>query len=337
MIDKKIADYYFFNKIIKKNEKIIIYPNINGFILGVFVFFCFLISVFYENNFSLLISITIFFIFFLSIIVSNENLVNLTISSPNQYLVQANKKTYLDLRVLNEKKTKKLNIDLYLDNEYKKNINFLNEVNNIKLNYYSKKRGVKNFNKITFKSIFPFGVIRTKRNYVYKKKVYVYPEPKQPNFEILSKFNLLSNNYNNEFDTIDNYKLGDSPSKIAWKKSLIKNEKYIKFNRLNRFRATLIFILQLMKKILSLILIYFKIFTKSFSFSENFNEDKKLIFDLDEYNNLNFEDLLCFTTFVFLEAYKFNKKINLKHKDKYFELNSSQISLNKILEYLSNV
>ena len=41
-----------------------------------------------------------------------------------------------------------------------------------------------------------------------------------------------------------------------------------------------------MKKILSLILIYFIIFTKSFSFSENFNEDKHFfIGKMNSYNN----------------------------------------------------
>ena len=60
-----------------KKERIFIYPNLSGLILGVFVFFCFLISIFYENNFALLISIIIFSIFFISIIISNQNLSNI--------------------------------------------------------------------------------------------------------------------------------------------------------------------------------------------------------------------------------------------------------------------
>ena len=53
----------FFN--LKKNAKIYIYPNLNGLGLGLFIFFCFLISVFYEINSGLLISIVIFFVFFI--------------------------------------------------------------------------------------------------------------------------------------------------------------------------------------------------------------------------------------------------------------------------------
>ena len=45
---------------LKKDAKIYIYPNLNGLGLGLFIFFCFLISVFYENNSGLLISIVIF-------------------------------------------------------------------------------------------------------------------------------------------------------------------------------------------------------------------------------------------------------------------------------------
>ena len=47
-----------------KKLKIYIYPNLQGLLLGLFILFCFLISVFYENNSGLLLSIVIFFIFF---------------------------------------------------------------------------------------------------------------------------------------------------------------------------------------------------------------------------------------------------------------------------------
>ncbi|MDC3385320.1 hypothetical protein OAW59_03025, partial [Candidatus Pelagibacter sp.] len=64
----KLTNLNLFNSLnFSKREKIIIYPNLPGFILGLFVFFCFLISIFYENNFALLISIVIFFVFFISI------------------------------------------------------------------------------------------------------------------------------------------------------------------------------------------------------------------------------------------------------------------------------
>ena len=71
---KGIFNHKIFESIKEKNRtKIIIYPNWSGFGVGLFVFFCFLISVFYENNFALLLSIIIFFIFFISIFISNQN------------------------------------------------------------------------------------------------------------------------------------------------------------------------------------------------------------------------------------------------------------------------
>ena len=54
MIAKSVKSF-FNNKLIqslnnKNRTKIYIYPNLNGFVLGLFIFFCFLIAVFYENN-----------------------------------------------------------------------------------------------------------------------------------------------------------------------------------------------------------------------------------------------------------------------------------------------
>ena len=73
----------------KNNSKIYIYPNFNGIILGLFIFFCFLISVFYENNSGLLLSIIIFFIFFISILISHQNINNLKLSFLNEYYLEA--------------------------------------------------------------------------------------------------------------------------------------------------------------------------------------------------------------------------------------------------------
>ena len=83
---KGIFNHQIFENIKKKNRsKIIIYPNLNGLSVGILVFFCFLISVFYENNFALLLSIIIFFIFFISIFISNQNLNNLNIQKKKKY------------------------------------------------------------------------------------------------------------------------------------------------------------------------------------------------------------------------------------------------------------
>ena len=67
-------------------NKIYIYPNLNGIGLGLFIFFCFLISVFYQINSGLLVSIIIFFIFFISIFVSHQNINNLEINFNKEFL-----------------------------------------------------------------------------------------------------------------------------------------------------------------------------------------------------------------------------------------------------------
>ena len=288
----------FFNNF--KREKIIIYPNLSGFILGAFVFFCFLISVFYENNFALLISIIIFFIFFISIIISNQNLTNIDYVSSNELLIEANRESSIQLNIFNNSQIQKLNIDFYIDKQFKGNFELKLNNNSINLNFFKQTRGSIPINDLHLKSDFPFGIINTIRKFKLKNNIYVYPKPKKQNLELLAKFNLDNSLQNQEeFDGIDQYKIGDNLSKIAWKQSIGKNKKYIK------------------------------------SFKSNHSEQK--ILDLNEYPNIDFEELLSTVTFIFLEHFKLKQEISLKHKDQLFKLTTEKSSLNKILIYLSHV
>ena len=297
----KLTNSNLFNSLnFSKREKIIIYPNLPGFILGLFVFFCFLISIFYENNFALLISIVIFFVFFISIIISNQNLSKIEITASNEILIPANEHSSITANISNNSNAKKLNINYYLDNQFKGNTNFEKGLGQLKIDYFKKTRGVFKINEIMIKSVFPFGIIKTKRKYQLNKDIYVYPAPKKNNLDILSRFNF--DNFNgdqNEFEGIDQYKIGDSLSKIAWKKSILDKK-----------------------------------FIKTFS-NPNLNQEQVL--DLNDYDSIEFEQLLSFVSYIFINSFKLKKNISLKHKDKIFHLTDEKSSLNNILKYLSNV
>ena len=297
-----IAKSPFIQSLKEKNRsKIIIYPNWNGVGLGFFVFLCFLIAVFYENNFGLLLSIIIFFIFFISIFVSNQNLNHLSINPLDNYYLEATKKGVVDIQVINHVNEKKLNIDL----DYKKQnlieLNFTKKINTIRLNEKYLERGTLSIEKITLKSIYPFGIIRTKRYFNPQSKIVVFPNKLQPNINLLNEFNInLKGHANDEFEGIEDYKNGDSFSKIAWKKSIIKNKKYIK----------------------------------------KFEEPKKennLILNLDNYKDINFEDLLSYVSYIVDYYYRNKIELTIKHRDNTFYLNQSLNSLNQILKYLANV
>ena len=297
-----IAKSPFIQSLKEKNRsKIIIYPNWNGLGLGFFVFLCFLIAVFYENNFGLLLSIIIFFIFFISIFVSNQNLNHLSINALDNYYLEATKKGEIDIQVINHVNEKKLNIDL----DYKKQnlieLNFTKKINTIRLNEQYLERGTFSIGKITLKSIYPFGIIRTKRYFNSQSKIVVFPNKLQPNINLLNEFNInLKGHANDEFEGIEDYKNGDSFSKIAWKKSIIKNKKYIK----------------------------------------KFEEPKKennLILNLDNYKDINFEDLLSYVSYIVDYYYRNKIELTIKHRDNTFYLNQSLNSLNQILKYLANV
>ena len=283
---------------LKNNSKIYIYPNLNGIGLSLFVIFCFLVSVFYENNSGLLLSIIIFFIFFISILISHQNINNLKISSSNEYYVEANKNKNLTFIIENLSKEKKLNIDIYFQKQNIGNYNFSKKINNFKLNYNKKLRGVYLLDTITLKSIYPFGVIKTKINHNPDCDIIVYPQSIKPNQELLNEFNIDKSIDADDFDGIDEFKNGDSYSKIAWKKSTI-DKKYIKI---------------------------FKDKEKT----------QKLILDLDRYNELEFELLLSYSIYIIEYFYQNKINLTLKHQGNIFLLDKNKKSLNQIYKYLAN-
>ena len=305
MIAKAIQGFTNNNliKTFKENNKskIFIYPNFSGLFLGLFIFFCFLISVFYENNFGLLISIIIFFIFFISIFISHQNLNYLNIVAQPEYFIQNSVNEKIDIQIINNSKEKKLNIDIDYNLKNIDNYNFFKKINTIKKYIFYKERGKYKLNRFTLKSIYPFGIIRTKRNFDLESNIYVYPKIIKPTQDLLNEFNLdNSNNLNNDFDGIEEYKRGDSYSQIAWKKSTFKEKKYV-------------------KKFL------------------NPNVSQKTILDLNKYSKIPFELLLSYATFIIFYYFKNKLHLTIKHRDYLFDLNENKNSLNKILKYLSNV
>ena len=283
----------------KKKSKIYIYPNLNGIGLATFIFFCFLISVFYENNSGLLLSIVIFFIFFISILISHQNINYLKLNYNNVFYVEADQKEKLGFTILNLSKEKKLNINITYNNSNVGNFNFLKRISLFNLNYINNSRGVYELDNISLNSIYPFGVINTKVSFKPNCEIIVYPKSLRPNQDLLNEFNIKKDIKADEFDGIDDFKNGDSLSKVAWKKSTLE-KKYIK------------------------------------TFKDN-QKSQKLILDLDKYNNIKFERLLSYSTY--LIKYFYQKKISLtfKHKENIFLLNNNEKSLNQIFRYLANV
>ncbi len=296
----KRSNYINFKNFFKlrNNSKIYIYPNFNGIGLSLFVFFCFLISVFYQNNSGLLLSIIIFFIFFISILISHQNINNLKISSLNEYYVETNKNKKLAFLIENLATEKKLNINIDYQKQNLGNFNFFKKINYFNLNCNKKKRGTYLLDSITLNSIYPFGIIKTKINHKPDCDIIVYPQSIRPNQELLNEFNIDKSIDTDDFDGIDDFKNGDSYSKIAWKKSTI-NKKYIKI---------------------------FKDKEKT----------QKLILDLDKYNELEFELLLSYSIYIIQYFYRNKINLTLKHQGNTFLLDKNEKSLNQIYKYLAN-
>ena len=210
-------------------NKIYIYPNVNGIVLGLFIFFCFLISVFYQINSGLLVSIIIFFIFFISIFVSHQNINNLEINFNKEYLLEAEQNEILNFQILNLTDEKKLNIDIIHNNKKIGNFNFKKKLTALRLEYQNSLRGEFYLNKLILKSIYPFGVIRTKTNFYPKTKIIVYPKKIKPTDLLLSEFAISKNikkHYQRQFN-LKNKRIDVLPSGTALKFDYIftKNKK----------------------------------------------------------------------------------------------------------------
>jgi len=305
MIAKAIKGF-FNNKLTqdlnhKYKTKIYIYPNLNGLGLGLFIFFCFLIAVFYENNFGLLLSIIIFFVFFISIFISHQNLSHINFNETSEYFIEADKNENLNLNILNSSNEKKLNIDIDYNNKLIGNFNFIKKINKFNLILKFEERGIYSFKRFCLKSIYPFGVIRTKMYFKVNSSIYVYPKSIQPTDDLLNEFNINNpNSANHDFDGIEEFKRGDSFSKIAWKKSTIRDKKYVK-----KFMDP--------------------------------QKDLKLILDLNQYSKIPFELLLSYATYIVQFYFHKKKDLSVKHKENIFYLKSNRSSLNQILKYFANV
>jgi len=280
-------------------NKIYIYPNLNGIGLGLFIFFCFLISVFYQINSGLLVSIIIFFIFFISIFVSHQNINQLKINFQKEYLIEAEKNETINFKILNLTDEKKLNIDVIYNNKKLGNFNFKKKLTALKLEHQNNLRGEFYLNKLILKSIYPFGVIRTKTNFYPNSKLIIYPKKIKPIDSLLREFVISKTIKQDEFEGIDEYKYGDNYSKIAWKKSTI-DKKYV------------------------------KIFSDKKKISNS-------ILDLDKFNHINLELLLSNVVYIVELYYRNKANLTIKHKDNLFKLNNNQESLNQILKYLAYV
>jgi len=122
----------------------------------------------------------------------------------------------------------------------------------------------------------------------------------KPNQDLMNEFNINFNGHTlDEFDGIEDYKNGDDFSKIAWKKSTLKNKKYVK-----KF--------------------------------EQAEREKKSVLNLDLYQSIEFETLLSYATFIVHYYYKNKINLTVKHLDETFYLSQSENSFNQILKYLAN-
>ena len=215
--------------------------------------------------------------------------------------MEKNKYEKIYLQILNETNEKKLNIDLVYQDKTIGNFNFLEKFNKIFIPLFNEKRGAFKIQGLRLKSTYPFGIIRTKRFFDSKSKLIVFPKTIRPNQDLMNEFNINLNGHTlDEFDGIEDYKNGDDFSKIAWKKSTLKNKKYIK-----KF--------------------------------EQPDIEKKSVLNLDLYQSIEFETLLSYATFIVQYYYKNKINLTVKHLDQTFYLNQNENSLNQILKYLANV
>ena len=78
------------------------------------------------------------FFIFISIIISNQNLTNIDYVSSNELLIEANRESSIQLNIFNNSQIQKLNIDFYIDKQFKGNFDLELNNNSINLNFLNK-------------------------------------------------------------------------------------------------------------------------------------------------------------------------------------------------------
>ena len=284
------------NKNVINKKNLFIFPNLKGFQVGVLIFFCFALAIFYQNNFALLISIILFIIFFISILISYQNLNNLEFEI-SERILPSNKLIKLNYILKNKTKRERLNIN------FKQNDQTINldpkKINNITFQNKFEKRGIYETPSISFNSVFPFGIINTFGKIYFKKKLIIYPEPIKPPKNILDNlFNKINDGFDYEFDKIEENNHEKNLSKVSWKHFSIKKKYYHKI----------------------------------FKFKK---ETNNFIIDLDLLSR-DFEKSLSYASYLINDFYKLKNPFTLKHKNYISENSCSYEHRNKQLTYLAN-
>ena len=294
----------FINKKSKENKNTInrknlyIFPNLRGFQIASLIFFCFAVSIFYQNNFGLLLSIILFFIYFISIIISYQNLLNLNVNVVNK-LLPAQEKVKIDYLINCKDKRERLNINFNLGNA---SVNSdVNLQKKIRFNFMFKNRGIQDVPNLNVKSQFPFGIINTFSKIFFKERIAIYPKPIKPGDDVLAS---LFDDYSNEgfdydFDRIEEAKDIFNLSKISWKHFTIKKKYYV----------------------------------KRFKFSNNANH---VIIDLEKIKAESFEKKLSYASYLIDHFYKLRKPFSIKNHDYKSITSCSFEHRNNQLIYLAN-
>ena len=301
---KRTLNYNQKNKIKISNKKnIYIFPTFFGFQLGFFLFFCLLASTIYQNNFSLLIFIILFFIFFISILLTFQNIQNISFGAKPEMLIEQQYIELIKIHAENHDDMKKINLYFKL-NESETNKDLDKGLNFFELRAQFNDRGVFKLPALNAFTKFPFGIIKSWTYVNLDTQIFVYPKPKHPPKPIgyyMLDFNIDKKRDNFDFSHVDEYKQGDSLSKVAWKISSAKN----------------------------------KMFTKKFN-SENF--DKKVLIDFDQMHpHEEFETRLQYCSFIIIHCYNNSIEFAFKIGNQKTEFDLTKTHLEKILKKLCYV
>ena len=285
------------NKNLINKKNLYIFPNKKGFQIGALVFFCFAVSILYQNNFALLISIILFVILFISILVSYQNLNNIELKLQKN-IIPSNENIVLNYLIRNRSLNQKLNINFEQNNELVNSD--LKELTKISFRNKFKHRGVHDVPHLKISSVFPFGIINTFCKISFNEKIIVYPKAIEPPKNLIEKMiNTNNEGFDYEFDKIEENNFEKNLSKVSWKHFSIKKRYY----------------------------------HKRFKFNKEVNN---IIIDLELLGS-DFEKSLNYASFLINNLYDSKNPFSLKYKNYFSEMSCSDEHKKKQLTYLANV
>ncbi|MEH6466955.1 MAG: DUF58 domain-containing protein [Porticoccus sp.] len=216
------------------NSSLFIFPSKAGFGFLLLILLCWLMATNYENNLVFAISCLLVSVFIITILHSFSNLSGLTLSFVRATPAFAGEQLVVELVLRQEQPRYRESLSLSFAGEEAVITTLCDQEDiHIKVPLYAPRRGLYNPGRLTLESVYPLGLLRVWTKLDLDIQCLVYPQPLFASPETFIAHSrgegpLQMGDGSEDFVGLNDYQLGDSLKKIAWKQYAKEQGMYTK-------------------------------------------------------------------------------------------------------------